>query len=57
MAFLEEDDEWAAIYKYNKYLYEKEKEVLAEKKRKQIQNLRNDLDKQVKEKEFVKQRE
>jgi hypothetical protein len=57
LAFLEEDDEWAAIYKYNKYLYEKEKEVLAEKKRKQIQNLRNDLDKQVKEKEFVKQRE
>ena len=29
--FLEEDNEWAAIFKYNRYLYEKENELLKDK--------------------------
>lgn len=32
--FLEEDNEWAAIFKYNRYLYEKENELLKEKSKK-----------------------
>ena len=32
--FLEEDNEWAAIFKYNRYLYEKENELLKDKSKK-----------------------
>ena len=32
--FLEEDNEWAAIFKYNRYLYEKENELLKDKAKK-----------------------
>jgi len=32
--FLEEDNEWAAIFKYNRYLYEKENEILKDKAKK-----------------------
>jgi hypothetical protein len=42
---LEEDNEWAAIFKYNRYLYEKENELLKEKSRKQKLKVKGDLDK------------
>ena len=32
--FLEEDNEWAAIFKYNRYFYEKENELLKDKAKK-----------------------
>lgn len=31
LAFLDEDNEWAAIYKYNNYLFKKEQEMLKQK--------------------------
>ena len=55
--FLQEEDEWAAIYKYNRYLYEKEQQLLKEKEQAQKIKVRTDLDKQIKEKEISKLRE
>ncbi|EGR33821.1 hypothetical protein IMG5_036370 [Ichthyophthirius multifiliis] len=55
--FLEEENEWAAIYKYNKFLYDKEQEMLRQKKIQEVIQTRENLDAQVKEKEKLKEKE
>lgn len=57
MDFLEEENEWAAIYKYNKFLYDKEQEMLRQKRVQEVVQTREDLDAQVLEKEKHKERE
>lgn len=32
LAFLDEENEWAAIYKYNRFLYDKEEELKKQRK-------------------------
>lgn len=52
---LREENEWAAIMKYNKYLFQKE-EKIKELKAKELQKkIKKDLDNQLKEKENIKE--
>lgn len=43
--FLDEEDEWAAIYKYNRYLYEKEQDLIKQRLQQQKEKNKADLDK------------
>ncbi|EAR96534.1 hypothetical protein TTHERM_00192030 (macronuclear) [Tetrahymena thermophila SB210] len=54
LGFLDEENEWAAIYKYNRFLYDKEEEMKKIKKLEQIKQIRRDLDAQVEEKKKIK---
>lgn len=51
LGFLDEENEWAAIYKYNKYLYQKEADIHKQKQLEQKKRVKSELDAQMKEKE------
>lgn len=60
LAFLNEENQWGAIYKYNKYLYDKEGEIKAQRERERKRKIKEELDRQVEEKgsrKFVQQKE
>lgn len=56
LEFLKEEDEWAAIYKYNRFLYEKEQQLVKQRKEELKKKVRDDLDSQVKQKQDQKQK-
>ena len=50
LAFLNEENQWGAIYKYNKYLYDKESEIKKQREIERKKKIKEELDSQVAEK-------
>ncbi|KAM3132392.1 hypothetical protein pb186bvf_015492 [Paramecium bursaria] len=54
LGFLNEENQWGAIYKYNKYLYDKEADILKQREEQRKRRIKEELDKQVSEKQHKK---